>query len=175
MSKKRSYLSDEKDLSFNFESDLPEQSNINDIFHELCRRLSSKYDIDKGVFIIRSYISGKFTAVSTWNDGTCRSNISINLSSEPSLTEKVAEHGVTYTDCVGGEFSGNFFERRLLLGDNAQSYMLHPLKYAGRVVGMLGYSSETQTAFTTFEEGVFDKVANQLGEIIWKKNPKTKF
>ena len=169
MSNKRDYLSEEKQTSFEFGSELPQKSSLSEIFNELTRRLKTKFDIDRGVFIVRTKKDDKFSAISTWNEGKVRSNISINVSIEPSLFEKVAENGIVFTDSFTGEFSGNFFERRLLLDDGSQSYVLQPLKHEGQVVGMLGYSSIVPTAFSTFEEGILDNVAGELGEIISKK------
>lgn len=169
MANKRDYLTNDKELSFEFGSSLPEDADLSELFLELTRRLKTKYEIDRGVFMIRSKNGDKFSAVSTWNKDKVRSNISINVSVEPSLIEKVAENGVVFSECSTSEFSGNFFERNLILEANSQSYVLQPLKHAGEVVGMLGYSSVVATAFSTLDEGTLDKFANEFGEIIAKR------
>jgi transcriptional regulator with GAF, ATPase, and Fis domain len=170
MSNKRNYLTDEKELSFEFGSNLPENANLSDIFMELTRRLKSKYEINRGVFIMRSRTDAKFSAISTWNEDKIRNNISINVSMEPSLVEKVAENGVVFSECSTCEFSGNFFERNLIIGSDSQSYVLQPLKHEGKVVGMLGYGSVCSTAFSTIDEGALDKFAETFGEIIGNRN-----
>ena len=166
MSEKRDYLTDNKEISFEFGSKLPENAKLHELFNELTRRLKTQYNIDRGVFIIRSADGENFSAVSTWDEDKVRNNISINLSIEPSLTTKVAENGIVFSDSITNEFSGNFFERKLLFNDDSQSYVLQPLKHEGQVVGLLGYSSVNPTAFSTFEEGALDKVAGELGEVI---------
>ena len=166
MSAKRNYLTEKKLNSFEFGSNIPENIDLHELFSELTRRLKAHFNIDRGVFILRSADGEYFSAVSTWNDNKVRNNISINLSAEPSLISKVAENGIVFSDSITNEFSGNFFERKLLFNDDSQSYVLQPLKHEGQVVGMLGYSSIDPTAFSTFEEGVLDKVADELGTII---------
>ena len=86
-------------------------------------------------------------AVTTWHNGSVRNGLSVNLPPESSLFEKVAEHGRVYTEDYCAGFSGNFFERKLLLGDDSRSFVVQPLKTDGKVVGLIGYSSEEPTAF----------------------------
>jgi len=169
MSEKREYLTTEKNDSFDFESKIPSKVKLSELFQEVTRRLSKKLDIDRGVFIIRDKNNDKFSVISTWNNGKVRNNISINISVEPSLIEKVAEGGICFSETYTGKFSGNFFERKLLLGVNSQAYVLQPLKHEGKVVGMLGFSSLTPTAFSTVEEGILNKIAEKLGEVITNK------
>ena len=80
MSAKRDYLTDKKEIIFEFGSKFPENANLHELFSELTRRLKALYNIDRGVFILRSADGENFSAVSTWNEDKVRNNISINLS-----------------------------------------------------------------------------------------------
>ena len=99
----RSYLSEEKDLSFNFESELPQDANISDIFCELTRRLEIKFDINKGVLVIRNQDENSFLAVSTWHNGEFLDGLAISLPTEPSLFEQVAADGQVFSDSFRSE------------------------------------------------------------------------
>ncbi len=166
MASQRNYLSEKRDLSFNFESDIPDDANISDIFCELTRRLEIKFDINKGVLVIRNKSENSFLAISTWNNGEFLDGLAISLPTEPSLFEQVAADGQVYSDSYAGMFSGNFFEKKLLLDNNSRSYMLHPLKHEGEIIGMIGYSSEEDLAFSVFEEGILVDITSKFAKII---------
>lgn len=143
-------------------ADLPE------LFFELTRELRKKYAINKGVLVVRRDDTRGLAAVSTWFNGTRRDGLTVNLPAESSLFEKVAEDGRVYTEDFCDSFSGNFFERKLLLEDQSRSFVVQPLKSEGEVVGLLGYSSEEPTAFAMFDEGEFDDLAGEFGALIRK-------
>ncbi|MEW5994575.1 MAG: GAF domain-containing protein [Candidatus Zixiibacteriota bacterium] len=141
-------------------------SRLSQVFINLTQGLRERFEIDKGVLIVRRGDSQTLAAVSTWSDGLGRDGLTINLPGDSSLFEQVAQHGQVYTESYCKAFSGNFFERKLLLDENSRSFVLMPLKSEGHVVGLLGYSSQQPTAFTLFEEGELDSVAEQLGQVI---------
>ncbi len=171
----RIYLTEERNLSFDFESDLPDKASIAEIFGELTRRLEVKFDINKGVLVLRNQIENSFLAISTWNDGEFLDGLAISLPTAPSLFEQVADDGQVFSDSYAGIFSGNFFEKKLLLSRNSKSYMLHPLKHEGQIVGMLGYSSEEDLSFTVFEEGILLDITTKFAKIINDKNVSDRF
>lgn len=141
---------------------------LSEVFHALTDRLRKEYNIDKGVLVLRNDEARQLAAVSTWHRGIARDGLRLNLPVDASLFEKVAEQGHVYTEDFCESFSGNFFERKLLLDDDSRSFVLQPLKSDGRVLGLLGYSSRKPMAFVTFEEGALDDICDQLGSIIEK-------
>ena len=166
----RQYLSEERDLSFNFGSDIPQDANISEIFGELTRRLDTKFDINKGLLVIRDQNENSFLAIATWNNGELLDGLSILLPQDSSLFEKVADDGYQFTDSYIGIFSGNFFEKKLLLTQQSKSYLLHPLKHEGQVVGMIGYSSNEELAFSVFEEGILSEFSQKFAQRISENN-----
>ena len=154
----------------NFHKIVNQAENLSEIFFALTRHLRQKFDINKGVLLLRREQPAQLAAVSTWNNGTGRDGLALSLPCKSSLFEQVARHGEVYTENYCDSFSGNFFERKLLLDDNSRSFVLQPLKSDGQVVGLLGYSSETPTAFTLFEEGTLNGIADKLGLIIQSQN-----
>ncbi len=140
--------------------------SLSEIFFALTRHLRETFEINKGVLVIRQQRPRRLAAVSIWNKGRGRDGLAVSLPCDSSLFEQVAEHGEVYTEHFCGAFSGNFFERRLLLDDNSRSFVLQPLKSDGQVVGLLGYSSENASAFTMFEEGTLDSIVEELGSVI---------
>ena len=135
-------------------------------FCDLTRELTEEYPIDKGVLVLRNDISHQLAAISTYRDGVMCEGLRLNLPTESSLFEKVAEHGEVYSEDFCDSFSGNFFERKLLLDDDSRSFVVHPLKSDGRVMGLLGYSSRQPTAFAMFSEGAIVEQAAALGAMI---------
>ncbi len=140
--------------------------SLSEIFFALTSHLRETFEINKGVLILRQEQPTKLAAVSTWKNGLGRDGLALSLPCDSSLFEQVAEQGEVYTEHFCGAFSGNFFERKLLLDDNSRSFVLQPLKSDGQVVGLLGYSSESATAFTMFEEGTLDDIAEEFGSVI---------
>jgi len=133
----------------------PEERCINlaQAFSELTEELTRDFDISKGVLVLRMQDTHNLAAISTWKDGAMRDGLTVSLPSKSSLFEKVAEDGTVYTEDFCDAFSGNFFERKLLLDDDSRSFVVQPLKTDGKVVGLLAYSSDQPTAFAMFEEG----------------------
>ena len=143
-----------------------QDTSLTKAFHDLTDKLHEEYNIDKGVLVLRPDAGRQLAAVSTWHRGALRDGLRLNLPVEASLFEKVAEQGHVYTEDFCESFSGNFFERKLLLDDDSRSFVLQPLKFEGRVLGLLGYSSRKPMAFVTFEEGALEVISNRLGSII---------
>lgn len=140
--------------------------NISESFFELTKHLKKKFNINRGVLCLRKFGSGQLAAVSTWNNGVTRDGLTINLPTESSLFEKVVEDGSVYVEDFCQSFSGNFFERKLLLEDVSRSFVLHPIKFEGENIGLLGYSSEEPTAFTVFEENATDEIKGSFATIV---------
>ncbi len=142
------------------------EAELSASFTGLTRRLACQYPIDKGVLILRDSGSSELSAISTWRDGVVRDGLKLNLPSDGSLFEKVAEDGRVYAEDFCGSFSGNFFERKLLLDNDSRCFVIQPLIFEGKVNGLLGYSSRRPSAFAMFAEGALDDIAERFGELI---------
>ncbi len=155
----------------NFTDESP-NSELVRVFSELTDELKKQYEINKGVLVIRRRDTQRLAAISTWNNGSIRDGLIVSLPPDSSLFEKVAEDGQVYTEGFCQSFSGNFFERKLLLDDDSRSFVVQPLKSDGEVVGLLAYSSTQPTAFSMFEEGdvreATDKFASEVRTLIQK-------
>jgi hypothetical protein len=149
-----------------FEQLLGSHRELSEQFFELTQQLRKKFEISKGVLVLRQEQPKRMAAISTWKHGQERDGLTINLPDDSSLFEKVAEQGQVYTENFCDSFVGNFFERKLLLDDTSRSFVLQPLKANGHVVGLVGYSSENPMAFAVFEEGVLEEKAQQFASVI---------
>ncbi len=157
----------ETELSrFNLDEEFSGNEDLGDIFIGLTKLLEKYFDLDRGLLVVREAKGTRFLAVSSWTDDKVRKNLSLRIPETSSLFEKVAEHGILFTENFCDLFSGNSFERNLLLNQDAQSYMLQPLKHEGLVVGLLGYSSTSPMAFPSLENGLLDSIAEQLASRI---------
>jgi hypothetical protein len=145
------------------------------LFSEFSRVLESEFEIRKGFLALREGDQTHFLAVASWKQDGTRKNLSLRLPQAPSLFEKVAESGQIYSENFAELFDGNLIERQLLFDDDTVSFMLRPLKHEGRVVALLGYSSDVPDAFETIQEGTidaaFDKLAACLGRLLPEATP----
>jgi len=165
--KKRAYLSDQPpELRFDDQKLTGTDFTVSEAFRELARQLSQHFEIDRGVLVLRQPESDGLSAISTWHQGQIKDGLLLSLPSESSLFEKVTAHGRLYTENFCGAFSGNFFERKLLLDEDSRSFAIQPLKRHGEVIGLIGFSSRQPTAFATFEEGVVDEITHKFAAII---------
>ncbi|MBD3403827.1 hypothetical protein GF420_13110 [candidate division GN15 bacterium] len=151
----------------------PDGTDPAEIFVGLTSRLQSAYPIRKALLILKEGDHNRFCAVATFNDGAVRKNLSLRLPMQSSLFEKVAEDRHIYTENYYSLFSGNTFERNLLLDDWCQSFAVIPLVTDGLVIGILGFSSDQPNAFVTFEEGVLDRVIDRLANRLSRELPRT--
>jgi hypothetical protein len=110
------------------------------------------------------------SAISTWSDGQRNDGLALNLPHTKSLFEKVMEHGRLYTEGYSESFSGNFFEKKLLLDDNTKSFALHPLNCDGKIIGLIGLSSKNPGAFAMLEEGDAADIIGRFAELIYRQN-----
>jgi len=142
-------------------------SDPRETFSEFSRLLENEFDIRKGFLALRENDGTRFLAVSSWKKGGQRRRLSLRLPSASSLFEKVAETGQIYSETFAEFFDGNSVERNLLFDDETVSFVLRPLKYDARVVGLIGYSSDKPDAFVTIQDGqldpAFDRLAAYLG------------
>ena len=139
-----------------------------EVFYEFTRVLEQAFPIKRGLLALREESLTRFLAVASWRAGSIRRNLSLRLPSVSSLFEKVADDGRVYTESFTAFFDGNPIERRLLMDEETQSFVLRPVKYEGRVVALLGYSSDTANAFAVLEESVLDPLMDCFGELIGK-------
>ena len=134
-----------------------------EMFFEIIEFLKERYTLNKSVLIIRSE-KAVLSAISTWSNGVRQDGLTLNLPHKESLFERVIDDGRIYTEFSIGAFSGNFFERKLLLDEDSRSFALLPLKTDGQVVGLVGFSSKNPTAFALMEDGDSSDIFSQFAE-----------
>ncbi len=142
------------------------ETGITELFAEFTHKLRLKFRIHKGVLVLRRRPGEPLSAISTWNQGETLDGLSIKLPDQPSLFERVASAGRTYWENITDLFTGNFFEKKLLIDDSSQSFVLQPLRYDGEVIGLVGYSSDSSTDFSGFEEDDIQRTTNEFAEFI---------
>ena len=151
---------------YDIDAQWPEQAELSEVFQALTGELQNFYDFNRAILLVRETNGTKFTAVSTWDGGRIRKNLTLVVPGTSSLFEKIAESGHLFSEEFCGIFSGNPFERDLLITDQTQSYAVQPLKFDGAVVGLIGFSSTEPSAFATFEEGALRNIADQFARRI---------
>ena len=94
----------------------------------------------------------------------------MNLPHVKSLFEKVMDHGRLYTEGFSESFSGNFFEKKLLIDDGTRSFALHPLNCDGKIIGLVGFSSVKPGAFAMLEEDDTANIIARFAQLIHHQN-----
>ena len=154
------------DSSLNPHTESTPETGITELFAEFTHKLRSKFHIHKGVLVLRRRPGEPLSAISTWSQGETLDGLSIKLPDQPSLFERVVAAGRTYWESITDLFTGNFFERKLLIDDTSRSFVLQPLRYDGEVIGLVGYSSSDATDFSRFEEDDIQRTTNEFAEYI---------
>ena len=154
-----------RDLELIFE----QTHSSSELFFVLTEFLKERYSINKSVLVIKEP-NLVLSAISTWSNGQRNEGLSLNLPHTKSLFEKVMEHGRLYTEFYSDSFSGNFFERKLLLDDNSKSFALQPLNCDGKIIGLIGFSSDDAGAFSMLEEDDSEEILNRFAELISTHN-----
>lgn len=131
-------------------------------FVEMTKGLQVRFPIRRGVLVLSGETGTGFTAVAAWHNGAVRKNLRLRVPERSSLLKMVAEDGRLFVDESYGCFSGNDFEKRLLIDDDTASFVIQPLKYHGHLVGLIGYSSDDPTGFASFEATALAEVASRL-------------
>lgn len=157
-----------QDVEFYYDIDAewPEQADLSEVFQAVTGELQNFYELNRAILLVRETNGTRFTAISTWDKGRIRKNLTLVVPGASSLFEKIAESGLLFAEEFCGIFSGNPFERDLLITDQTQSYAVQPLKFDGSVVGLVGFSSTEPNAFVTFEEGALRDIADQFARRI---------
>lgn len=151
---------------YDIDAEWPRTADLSEVFQALTSELQNFYEFNRAILLIREDSGTRFMAVSTWDKGRIRKNLTLVVPGESSLFEKIAESGHLFSEEFCGIFSGNPFERDLLITDKTQSYAVQPLKNDGTVVGLIGFSSTEPSAFATFEEGALRLIAEQFARRI---------
>jgi len=154
--------SDLSDFSFRHQAD----ASLSDLFLAITKKLQERFEIDRGLLAIREIDTTHFLATSSFDGRKLRKNLSLRIPSDSSLFEKVAESRDVYTDEYFDLFSGNPFEKRVLMSESTRSYIIIPIKQAGEIVGLLGYSSETPMAFAALAAMPLEQITEQLARMI---------
>ncbi|HVP06760.1 MAG TPA: GAF domain-containing protein [Candidatus Acidoferrum sp.] len=141
--------------------------DYSDEFASLTRKLSRQLPVRRAVLVFREPEGNRLVAMATWCGGE-RRTLSLRLPRESSLFAHVAEDGRDYAENFCACFSGNAFERRLLLDEDSNAFILHPVKFDGGVVGLMGFSSDDPSAFATCDDGFFDFLTADLAVKIVK-------
>jgi len=139
------------------------EQSPSEMFFELTDYLREQFAINKGVLVVKRD-NAKLSAISMWNNGFRQDGLTLNLPKKESLFEKVLESGCLHAEFIRGTFDGNFFERKLLLDDHTLSFALKPLILDGKVIGLIGFSSEKLTSFTQLDEGESVELLDDFAE-----------
>ena len=145
---------------------------MTDLFNEHIKNIQEEIPINKAVLLLNHNHTGVLAAISTWDNGHLHNGLSIKLPSESSLFEKVVLTGKSYQSKNCSEFEGNFFEKKLLLNEQSNSFLLQPLKVNNQVIALIGYSScesdifDDNTIIEKFE--ISHKFSSQIESLLEK-------
>ncbi len=116
-------------------------AELSTVFEQLAQRLSEQHQVNRGVMVVCDDSSRELGVVSVWDERGMKEGLTLTLPSEDSLFHQVVKDGRQYVQQKLSKFSGNFFERKLLLEAATSSMVLMPLTSKEQVVGLVGFSS----------------------------------
>jgi len=166
---KESLIIDEHYFDFDNKTVFNISKELSNLFGNLTDRLNSKYPINKGVLLLRLAKGEPLTVISLWEKGELKDGLLIKLPAKSSLFEQVIAHNQAYIEDFSASFSGNFFEKKLLLNEESKTFVLQPLRFQNNIFGLIGFSSETPLVFTVFEESQTQQLISSFAEIAFSR------
>jgi len=169
MGKNNNITTDKNESIFDIKNISDPDIKVSELFFDFTEWYRGQYNISKSVLVLKSMSDYSLSAVSTWENGAKRDGLTIRLPLEHSLFEKVINEGKTYLSQLSDDFTGNFFEKKLLMNENTRSFVLQPLKCKDDVIGLIGFSSESSDIFNEEKQSLFEETSVKLAEVIREK------
>ena len=145
---------------------LKKPGDINKLFFRLTKKLDKLYSITKAALIVHSDQDNKLKAIAMkGNNGTCE-GLALTLPEDNSLLYKVFEDNYQYIQNYPDQFSGNFFEEKILIDRATQSLAVLPIIEKNSPKGLICFSSTIPNAFASFEDGALNDILENFGQVL---------
>lgn len=141
-------------------------------FFAVTKKLSKFFSISGSVLIVHSKRDNCLKVIAVKGENYAREGLAITLPESMSLLYSIFDTDQPYIENYPDGFPGNFVERKLILGANTKSIMIHPTHYNGKPNGLICFASPVPYAFVIFENGNFDKISDKMGRVIHRAGRK---
>ena len=141
-------------------------NNIYKLFFSLCKKLNKLFSLSTAVLVVHSVRDNSLKVIAVKNSKHSPEGISLTLPDQDSLLHSVFNDGSLHIDNSLEHFSGNFFEKKLLLGEEANSLAIIPINHDGNRIGLFCLASPRTNAFDLLDESLLRPVTAQFGEVL---------
>ena len=136
--------------------------NINRLFFSFIKKLNRFLPINRAALVIYSN-RDKVLKVIALKGETAREGLALTLPAGNSLLGRVYNSRATYIADTPFFFSGNFFERKVLIGPGTKSVLVTPIITGGKAYGLICLSSTKEFAFENYDSSILDRIFRKLG------------
>lgn len=143
-------------------------NNIYKLFFSLYKKLKRHLSLSTAVLIVHSVRDNTLKVIAVKNSRYAPEGISLTLPEQDSLLHAVFRDGHPYIENNPENFRGNFFERKLLLGEPAKSLAVFPIHNKGSRIGLICLASTQAEAFDIIDLPLLNPVATQFGQFLAK-------
>ncbi len=153
---------------------LDQNKPVSKRFFELVNRLNKFFSISRAVLIINDIKSDSLKMMAVWEQARFREGVMLTIPRKDSLLHRALGIRVIINRSASGEFppefQGNFIENNILFDKSTSSLAICPLFADATLVGITCLTSPVPFAFELIEEGYFDDIFRQLGEVLAGEN-----
>jgi len=149
---------------------LDQNKSVSRRFFELINRLNKFFSISRAVLIINDKDGDSLKMMTAWEQARLREGVMLTIPRENSLLRRASGIRVIINRSATGEFppeyQGNFIENNILFDKSTSSLAICPLFAGKTLMGITCLTSSAPFAFELIEEGYFDGIFRQLGEVL---------
>jgi len=145
-----------------FDSILGRARNINKLFFSFTKKLNRFLPISRAALVIHSQRDKNLKVIALKAE-SAREGLALSLPSENSLFYRVFNSRSIYTADYPFNFSGNFVERKIMVGPDTKSILVTPLMTGGNIYGLICLASPQEAAFRYYDHSIMERVFRKLG------------
>ncbi|MEP0829123.1 MAG: GAF domain-containing protein [bacterium] len=143
-------------------------NNIYKLFFSLYKKLKKHLSLSTAVLIVHSVRDNTLKVIAVKNSKHAPEGISLTLPDQDSLLHSVFRDGHPYIENNPDNFSGNFIERKLLLGEPSKSLAVFPIHNNGSRIGLICLVSTQAQAFDIIDQPLLNPLSSQFGQFLAK-------
>lgn len=151
-----------------FDSVVGRSQNINKLFFSFIKKFNRHLPISRAALILHSAKDDTLKMIALKAE-RAREGLTLTLPKENSLLYRVFRTNAIYTADYPFYFSGNFFERKILIDLETKSVLITPILTGGNNFGLVCLTSPQESAFKEYDEytmeRVFGKLALAVGDL----------
>jgi hypothetical protein len=143
--------------------------NLRRLFFSFIKKLNRFCPVSKAILIVHSDSDEHLKVIAIKGEKSAHEGLTLTLPSDNSLLYSIFRSRVTYTAGNPFVFSGNFFERKLLLDGETKSLFVAPILLNGTAHGLVCLSSSNDGAFAEIDQGCLEQIIGKFSKVFRRK------